>query len=49
MGAENKLKIVDFLDITFNLNNGTYSPYKKPNNLLSCINKSSNHLPQIIN
>ena len=25
---ETNLKIVDFLDITFNLNNGTYRPYK---------------------
>ena len=47
--VEINLKIVDFLDITFNLNNGTHRPYKKPNDLLSCINKSSDHLPQIIN
>ena len=47
--VETNLKIVDFLDITFNLNNGTYRPYKKPNDLLLYINKSSNHPPQIIN
>ena len=47
--VETNLKIVDFLDITFNLNNGTYRPYKKPNYLLSYINKFSNHPPQIIN
>ena len=46
---ETDLKIVDFLDTTFNLNNGTYRPYKKPNDLLLYINKSSNHPPQIIN
>ena len=46
---ETNLKIVDFLDITFNLNNGTYRPYKKPNDLLSYINKSSNHPPQVVN
>ena len=46
--VETNLKIVDFLDNTFNLNNGTYRPYKKPNDLLSYINKSSNHPPQII-
>ena len=46
---ETNLKIEDFLDISFNLNNGTYRPYKKPNDLLSYINKSSNHPPQIIN
>ena len=47
--VETDLKFVDFLDITFNLNNSTYRPYKKPNDLLSYINKSSNHPPQIIN
>ena len=47
--VETNLKILDFLDTTFNLNNGTYRPYKKPNDLLLYINKSSNHPPQIIN
>ena len=28
---EFNVKIVNFLDITFNLNNGTFKPYKKPN------------------
>ena len=31
---ETNLKIVNFLDITFNLSNGTFKPYKKPNDLL---------------
>ena len=47
--VETNLKIVVFLDITFNFNNGTCRPYKKPNDLLSYINKSTNHPPQIIN
>ena len=34
-----KLKIVNFLDITFNLNNGTVKPYKKPNDSLLYIKK----------
>ena len=42
------LKIVDFLDITLNLNNSTYRPYKKPNDKLQYINTLSNHPPQII-
>ena len=42
-------KVVDFLETTFNLNNGTCKPYKKPNNPLLCINRNSNHPPQIIN
>ena len=28
------LKIVDFLDVTFNLTNGTYRLYKKPNSYI---------------
>ena len=42
------LHIVDFLDVTFNLLDGTYKPYKKPNDQLLYINTSSNHPPQII-
>ena len=43
------LKIVDFLDVTLNLSNGTYSPYNKPNDQLLYVHTSSNHPPQIIN
>ena len=42
------LKVVDFLDITFDLNHETYKPYKKPNDTLMYINTSSNHPPQVI-
>ena len=42
------LKVVDFLDATFNLSNGTYKPYKKPNKTLLYINTSSNHPPHVI-
>ena len=31
---QTNLKIVDFLDVTFNLENGTYRPYKKPSDPL---------------
>ena len=34
--------------MTFNLINGSYKPYKKPNDTLLYINKNSNHPPQII-
>ena len=37
------LKIVNFLDVTFNLASGTYRPYKKANEFLLYINTSSNH------
>ena len=36
---ETNFKIVDFLDITFNLNNGTIKLYKKPNDSLIYIKK----------
>ena len=42
------LKIAHFLDVTFNLLNECYSPYKKPNENLLYVNTSSNHPPQII-
>ena len=29
---KSNLKIVDYLDITFNLNDSSYKPYNKPNN-----------------
>ena len=46
--AECNLSITDFLDVTFDLNNGTYCPYKKPGKTLLYINKNSNHPPSII-
>ena len=42
------VKIVNFLDITLNLNTGTYHPYMKPNNTIRYINTSSNHPPATI-
>ena len=41
-------KVVDFLDMTLNLRTAIYKPYKKPNSNLTCINKQSNHPPEII-
>ena len=35
----------DFLDVTFNADNGKYWPYKKPNSQLQYIHTQSNHLP----
>ena len=42
------LKKVNFLDVTFNLANGTNRPYKKANEFLLYINTSFNHPPQVI-
>ena len=41
-------KIVDYLDVTFNLNDGTYRPYKKPNDEATYVHKESNHPPNVI-
>ena len=39
---------INSLDVTFNLRNGSYRPYKKPNDELKYINVLSNHPPQIL-
>ena len=42
-----KLTEVEFLDVTFNLENNTYHLYKETNDKLIYIDVSSNHSPQI--
>ena len=42
------MKIVNYLDVTFNLNDETYKPYTKPNNEIKYIHKNSNHPPSVI-
>ena len=42
------LKEINFLDVTFNLANGTFRLHKKLNRILLYIHTSSNHPPQII-
>ena len=41
-------KIVDFLDVTFNLESGLYQPFLKPNDSPIYVNKDSNHPPCIL-
>ena len=36
------------MNVTFNSLDGTYKPYKKPNDQLLYVNTSSNHPPQIV-
>ena len=45
---ETNLKEVDFLDVSLNLRNGTYRPYKKPNDRLFYIHGLSNHPQNVI-
>ena len=42
------LKIVDYLDVTFNLTDSSYRPFNKTNNEINYIHKQSNHPPSVI-
>ena len=41
-------KIVNYLDVSPNLNNSNYKSYQKPNNEILYIHKDSNHPPSIL-
>ena len=45
--AEVNYKTVNFLDVTLNLTDESYKPYRKPNNEPLYIHKESNHPPSI--
>ena len=47
--SETNLKIVNFLDVSLNLNTGTHEPYNKPSNNPLYININLNHAPEIYN
>ena len=42
------LKVVNFLDVTLDLNSGLFKPYMKPNDIPVYIDKGSNHPPSIL-
>ena len=44
---ECNLKVVNYLDATFNLNDGSYRAYRKPNCKTHYIHIQSNHQPSI--
>ncbi|GFS09353.1 inositol hexakisphosphate and diphosphoinositol-pentakisphosphate kinase 2 [Elysia marginata] len=48
ISIEANKKIVNFLDVTLDLRNDSYKPYKKPNDNVSYIHKCSNHPPVVI-
>ena len=48
IAIQSNLKVVDYLDCTFNLDNCTHQPYRKANDETSYINVNSNHPPNII-
>ena len=41
-------KVVDFLDITMNMQNGIHKPFMKPNDKPEYVNSLSNHPPEIL-
>ena len=45
---DSNLKIVNYLDVTFNLNDSTYRPYETLDNIIQYIYDESNHPPNII-
>ena len=47
--VETNLLITDYLDVTFNLNDGSFSPYTKPGNQIKYVSSSLNHPPHIKN
>ena len=47
--SKTNLKIIDYLDATFHLQNNEYKPYRKPDNFPVYIHKHSNHPPTILN
>ena len=42
------MKIVNYLDVSLNLNNSNYKRYHKPDNEILYIHKDSNHPPSIL-
>ena len=42
------MNIVNYLDVTSNLNDGTYRPYQKLDNIIQYTHLKSNHPPNII-
>ena len=45
---ECNMKAVNYLDVTFNLNDGTYRPYQKPDNIIQYMHVKSNLFPNTI-
>ena len=42
------MKLVNYLDVTLNLNDGSYRPYKKPNQETNYIHVNSDHPTSIL-
>ena len=42
------MKVVDYLDITLNLNDGSFTPFQKPDDETNYIHAEIDHPPNII-
>ena len=48
IAAESNLNIVNYLDVTLNLNDGSFRPCDKSDDIIQYINKEFNHPPNLI-
>ena len=46
--TESDIRIVNYLDMTLNLNDSSFKPYLKPDGITEYINEESNHPPNRI-
>ena len=46
--TEANIRVVDFLDVVFDLETDSYRPYTKPNNIPQYVHKLSNHPPSVL-
>ena len=45
---EANLKVVNYLDVTLDMRDGSYRPYLKPGNLINYVSTLSNHPPNVL-
>ena len=45
--AESNLRVINYLDVTLNLNDGFFRPYDKPDDIIQFINREFNHRPNL--
>ena len=48
IAIEANKKTINFLDVTFDLTNESYSPFMKPNNKLLYVHRQNNHPPALL-
>ena len=46
--ANANIKVMNFLDVTFDLQRGIFKPYRKPNDTTNYVHSKSNHPPSIL-